>query len=61
VRLVKMPRRAIIGSESFESAISAREDSITAVVEAFDGALGKVLRRLVDWTLETGEAAWRKT
>lgn len=60
VRLVKMPRRAIIGSESFESARSAREDSITAVVEAFDEALGKVLRRLVDWTLETGEAAWRK-
>lgn len=60
VRLVKMPRRAIIGSESFESAISAREDSITAVVEAFDAALGKVLRHLVDWTLETGEDAWAK-
>lgn len=61
VRLVKMPRRAIIGSESFEAIIPAGKDSVVDIVEAFDEALGKVLRRVVEWTLDTGEAAWRVT
>jgi cholesterol transport system auxiliary component len=56
-RLVQLPRRAIIGSEGFESIVPAEADTVDAIVAAFDEALGKVLRRLVLWTLKTGEAA----
>lgn len=59
VRLVQMPRRAIIGSESFEAVVQARADTMDAIIAAFDEALGKALRRLVEWTLITGEAARR--
>ena len=58
-RLVQMPRRAIIGSTGFEASEPAASNSVPAVIEAFDAALGKVLRRLVEWTLDTGEAARR--
>ncbi len=58
-RLVQMPRRAIIGTKSFEASQAATQDSVPAVIEAFDEALGKVLRRLVEWALETGETARR--
>ena len=60
-RLVQMPRRAIIGSASFEAKEPASGDSIPAVISAFDESLGKVLRRLVEWTLVTGDAAHRKS
>ncbi len=59
-RLVKMPRRAIIGAEKFESLIEARADTMEAIIEAFDQALGKVLKRLVEWTLITGQEAWKR-
>jgi len=57
-RLVKMPRRAIIGSESFEAKVPAKADRMVDIVDAFDEALGKVLRRIVEWALITGEAAY---
>jgi len=59
-RLVQMPRRAIIGTEGFESIIPAQADTLDGIIAAFDEALGKVLRRLVVWALETGEAARTK-
>ena len=59
-RLVKMPRRAIIGTKKFESVVEARADTMEAVITAFDLALGKVLKRLVEWTLITGEEAWKR-
>ncbi len=59
-RLVKMPRRAIIGSKKFEAVIEARADTMEAIIAAFDKALGKVLKRLVEWTLVTGEGAWKE-
>lgn len=60
-RLVKMPRRAIIGSESFEAKVPAKADRMADIVAAFDEALGKVLRRIVEWTLITGEAAYERS
>ena len=54
-KLVKMPRRVIIASQSFERVEQAAADNIKAVVDAFDTALGKVLRDLVVWTLLTGQ------
>lgn len=58
-RLVQMPRRAIIGSTTFEASETAAADTLPAVIDAFDEALGKVLRRLVEWTLITGDAAFK--
>lgn len=54
-KLVQMPRREIVASQSFERVEPAAADDIEAVVAAFDAALGRVLRDLVAWTLRTGE------
>lgn len=60
-RLVKMPRRAIIGAEKFEAVVETRADTMEAIIAAFDQALGKVLKRLVEWTLTTGQGAWKRS
>lgn len=57
-KLVQMPRRTIIGSQSFESEAPAKTDDLTEIITAFDEALGRVLKTLVEWTLRTGEAAY---
>lgn len=54
-KLVRMPERQIVGSESFEARVVASEDSLEAVVDAFDVALGKVLKDIVQTTLILGE------
>ena len=56
-KLVQMPRRAIVGSKTFESILPAELDTMVAIIDAFDEALGKILKRLVAWTLLTGEGA----
>lgn len=58
-KLVQMPRRAIVASQSFESRVIATADALPEIVAAFDDAAGKVLRRLVEWTLLEGEKAFR--
>jgi len=58
-KLVKMPQRTIIGSESFEAKVAASADRIEDIVGAFDEALGKSLKGLVVWTLQTGQSRWR--
>lgn len=55
VKLVQMPERSIVGSRNFESRITAKADTLEAIVEAFDVALGKVLKELVAWTLVKGD------
>lgn len=57
-KLVKMPRRAIVGSQSFERYSEAGADAMPEIIAAFDDALGKVLKELVAWTLVTGEENW---
>jgi cholesterol transport system auxiliary component len=59
-RLIKMPRRAIIGTKKFETMIEAQTDNMETIIAAFDQALGKVLKRLVEWTLITGQEAWKR-
>lgn len=54
-KLVTMPERVIIGSQSFETLSSADIDGMGAIITAFDNALGRVLKHLVEWTLHTGE------
>ena len=51
-KLVRMPDRQIIGVGSFERCVRARADKVPKVVEAFDQALGSVMKRLVAWTLK---------
>lgn len=58
-KLVQMPQRTIIGSQSFTSKVRARADRIEDIVAAFDEALGKALKDLVLWTLHTGQASRR--
>jgi cholesterol transport system auxiliary component len=55
-KLVRLPDRQIIGVAIFERCVRARGDKIPKVVEAFDQALGSVLKRLVAWTLRTPPA-----
>lgn len=55
-KLVRMPERQIIGVSSFERCVRARGDSVPQVVQAFDQALGSVIKRLVAWTLRTPPA-----
>jgi cholesterol transport system auxiliary component len=52
-KLVRMPDRQIIGIGTFERCVRARADKVPKVVEAFDQALGSVMKRLVAWTLKT--------
>ena len=54
-KLVKMPRRLIVASQSFERIEPAAADNLEAVVDAFDTALGGVLKELVAWTIRTGQ------
>ena len=55
-KLVRLPDRQIIGVATFERCVRAREDKVPKVVDAFDQALGSVLKRLVSWTLRTPPA-----
>jgi cholesterol transport system auxiliary component len=52
-KLVQMPDRQIIGVATFERCVRAHADKVPKVVEAFDQALGSVMKRLVAWTLTT--------
>ena len=53
-KLIKQPRRQIIASHPFEAKVEAASGSMGDIVRAFDEALGKVLRELVEWTLTSG-------
>jgi cholesterol transport system auxiliary component len=53
VRLVRQSDRQIVASRGFERCVRARDDQVTAVVQAFDDALGGVLKSLVSWSLRT--------
>lgn len=58
LKLVQMPQRTIIGTIKFEQEAPATADTIEAVISAYDDALGKVLRKTVEWTLVTGQKNW---
>lgn len=59
VKLVRAAERAIVGSTNFDVRAPAAEDAMPAIVQAFDDALGSVLKQMVDWTLRTGEANFK--
>jgi cholesterol transport system auxiliary component len=55
-KLVRMPDRTIVANETFEAKVPAQGSGIDPVMAAFDEALGRVMKRLVEWTLKTGAA-----
>jgi cholesterol transport system auxiliary component len=52
-KLVKMPERLIVGSINAEYVEPAEGSDLASVVYAFDQALGKTLKRIVEWALRT--------
>jgi cholesterol transport system auxiliary component len=50
-KLVKMPQRVIIANLTEQRKIQAASQSLDDVVLAFDDALGKILKRIVEWAL----------
>lgn len=55
-KLIKMPERSIIATTTVERKVPVEIRGIDGVVAAFDDALGKVMRRIVEWTLTTPPA-----
>ncbi len=54
-KLVDGVSRRILADEAFYARSEASADSLEAAVFAMDAALGKVLKRMIVWTVETGE------
>lgn len=55
VKLVRMPQRVIVASQTVEHIVPAERNSMEAIVGAFDEALGKTLKDIVTWTLTEGD------
>ena len=53
--LVRMPDRRIVASISPEQKIDAAGTGFTDIIDAYDDALGKVLRDIVVFTLTEGQ------
>ncbi len=60
VTLLRMPRRTIVGTRNIAAEVKVAGPALGGVVQAFDRALARVLRELVDWTLEMGETDWQR-
>ena len=54
-KLIQLPRRDIVASDTFEYKVAAEANSMVALIGAFDEALGKTMKRLVEWTLKNGQ------
>lgn len=50
-KLIKMPQRTIIASFKSERKIQAVGTNVIEIIRAFDKALGKVLKEVVEWAL----------
>lgn len=59
-RLVAMPARKIIAQQAFEWHEVASAKGIPSVVGAFDGALGKVMKKIVVWTVTNPAVSGRR-
>jgi cholesterol transport system auxiliary component len=52
-KMVRMPQRTILATQTFEFVEPAASSDLQAVVSAFDVALGKTLKRIVEWSLKS--------
>jgi cholesterol transport system auxiliary component len=55
LKLVRIAMGQIVASQSFESVKPANSENVPDIVQAFDDAVGAVLKRAVAWTLKAGE------
>jgi cholesterol transport system auxiliary component len=55
--LIRMPRRQVVGTTEIARTVAAQANDLESIALAFDEALGGVMKRLVEWTLRTGDAA----
>jgi cholesterol transport system auxiliary component len=55
--LIRMPRRNVVGTTQIARTVTAQATNLESIALAFDDALGKVLKSLVEWTLITGAPA----
>ncbi len=55
-KLIKMPQRTIIASFKSERKIQAGGTELIYIIQAFDQALGKVLKGVVEWALVTPDS-----
>jgi len=53
-KLIKMPARVIVSDNTCDYTEAAANDALEAIVEAYNSALGRCMRRIVEWTLRTG-------
>lgn len=60
MRLVRMPERVILASFTHAEQVPAERGDLRAIAEAFDEALGRAMRRAVEWTMRTGDAQRRR-
>jgi len=51
MKIVQDPRGVIVGSQSFVDREPVASDDMDAIVAAFDAALGKTMRRAVEWSV----------
>ncbi len=61
LKLVEMPRREIVAATDIKAQVRAEADTLDAVIRAFDRASGDVLKDLVIWVLDEGEAAYQRS
>ena len=54
-KLIRLPQRVIVAGENHEAIVTAKGEGIDNIVNAFDDALGKVLKKVVTWSLQAGE------
>jgi cholesterol transport system auxiliary component len=50
-RLIRLPRRISVAAISEEFTVRASNTSLPAIVDAFDEAFGKALKRIVEWAV----------
>ena len=53
-KLVQLPERIIVSDNSCDYKEDAASDKLEDIVEAYNSALGRCMRRIVEWTLTTG-------
>ncbi|MGB5985461.1 MAG: ABC-type transport auxiliary lipoprotein family protein [Desulfobacterales bacterium] len=52
VRIIRQPAARIVNAHTFRAVVTAGDGDMEAIVQAFDSALGKVLKQMVIWTLD---------
>lgn len=60
-RLLRMPRRESVATFSTKESVRADGTSLDVIILAFDEALGRVQRRIVEWMIDETKGAARET